>query len=584
MTTTTKTTTTTTTGTHDVRRASSTSPSDGHYGRVFSLSFSPAFSDTDDDDDEEEEEEEEEEDEEDVLSSRADDRRRRRPRRRRRRRRKRLLATSGEDDCCRLWRTTTPAVRDDDTRGGGGGGVLLEPKPSGASVLRGHQDAVLKCAFGGRAFRTSSSSGSLRKEEDDNNNNNNNNNNNKKEEEEFLLATGSSNGEVFVWAVSGKRRKNEASSERVLAKFNANAAQSEGSMRENNDDEKDDDAEDKEENEVYGLTFLGCKDEYLIIATDAELIGVEVVTGTSENGALSVELKEITRTRLRFSLKTSDENIRGRNKFDFAYAFAMDAYATNNSDNRMGDKHIMSVGYSNGTMRMYCFDAKAREFYIVGENASVFDSGEGGEGIRKNMACTSLIFVNPAAENEYEQFPNVLMCNRFGLLAMSDVKNWIEQTKPRMNLQTDFALAHSIADVGNGFVACCGRMKEDNVNGVALFDAFDVQRGSIFLNASEMMGEHASMYPLLCVGGFAEDVTVSADDDNEDDVTNRQIRITVVAAGGMPAKLVAEKFSNRTNVKSIGFSLGNMKVGGKRDDEEEKNTKTSRIYAWEFII
>ena len=534
---------------------------------MFSLSFSPAFSDTE----EEEEEEEEENDDDDVLSSRAD---------RRRRRRRRLLATSGEDDCCRLWRTT---ARDE--------GGVLEPKPSGASVLRGHQDAVLKCAFGGRAFRTSSS-GSLRKEEDDNsnNNNNNNNNNNKKkkeeeeEEEEFLLATGSSNGEVFVWAVSGKRRKNEASSERVLAKFNANAAQSEGSMRENNDDEKDDDAEDKEENEVYGLTFLGCKDEYLIIATDAELIGVEVVTGTSENGALSVELKEITRTRLRFSLKTSDENIRGRNKFDFAYAFAMDAYATNNSDNRMGDKHIMSVGYSNGTMRMYCFDAKAREFYIVGENASVFDSGEGGEGIRKNMACTSLIFVNPAAENEYEQFPNVLMCNRFGLLAMSDVKNWIEQTKPRMNLQTDFALAHSIADVGNGFVACCGRMKEDNVNGVALFDAFDVQRGSIFLNASEMMGEHASMYPLLCVGGFAEDVTVSADDDNEDDITNRQIRITVVAAGGMPAKLVAEKFSNRTNVKSIGFSLGNMKVGGKRDDEEEKNTKTSRIYAWEFIV
>ena len=92
----------------------------------------------------------------------------------------------------------------------------------------------------------------------------------------------------------------------------------------------------------------------------------------------------------------------------------MDAYATN-SDNRMGDKHIMSVGYSSRTMRMYCFDAVA-EFYIVGENASVFDSGEGGEGIRKNMACTSLIFVNPAAENEYEQFPNVLMCNRFGLL------------------------------------------------------------------------------------------------------------------------------------------------------------------------
>ena len=528
---------------------------------MFSLSFSPAFSDT-----EEEEEENDDEDDDDVLSSRAD------RRRRRRRRRRRLLATSGEDDCCRLWRTT---ARDE--------GGVLEPKPSGASVLRGHQDAVLKCAFGGRAFRTSS--GGPRNEEDDNNNNKEEE---EEEEEEFLLATGSSNGEVFVWAVSGKRRKNEASSERVLAKFNANAAQSKGPMRENNDDDDDDDkddAEDKEDNEVYGLTFLGCKDEYLIIATDAELIGVEVVTGASKNGALSVELKEITRTRLRFSLKTNDENIRGRNKFDFAYAFAMDAYATNNSDNRMGDKHIMSVGYSNGTMRMYCFDAKAREFYIVGENASVFDSGgEGGEGIRKNMACTSLIFVNPAAENEYEQFPNVLMCNRFGLLAMSDVKNWIEQTKPRMNLQTDFALAHSIADVGNGFVACCGRMKEDNVNGVALFDAFDVQRGSIFLNASEMMGEHASMYPLLCVGGFAEDVTVSADDDDEDDVTNRQIRITVVAAGGMPAKLVAEKFSNRTNVKSIGFSLGNMKVGGKRDDVEEKNTKTSRIYAWDFII
>ena len=45
-----------------------------------------------------------------------------------------------------------------------------------------------------------------------------------------------------------------------------------------------------------------------------------------------------------------------------------------------------------------------------------------------------------------------------------------------------------------------------------------------------------------------------------------------------------EKLLVRTNVKSIGFSLGNMKVGGKLDDEEEKNTKTSRIYAWEFII
>ena len=262
----------------------------------------------------------------------------------------------------------------------------------------------------------------------------------------------------------------------------------------------------------------------------------------------------------------------------------MDAYATNNSDNRMGDKHIMSVGYSNGTMRMYRFDAKAREFYIVGENASVFDSGgEGGEGIRKNMACTSLIFVNPAAENEYEQFPNVLMCNRFGLLTMSDAENWIEQTKPRMNLQTDFSLTHSIADVGNGFVACCGRMKEDNVNGVSLFDAFDVQRIDI-LERERDDGRARFHVSFVVRGRFAEDVTVSADDDDEDDVTNRQIRITVVAAGRDARKLVAEKFSNRTNVKSIGFSLGNMKVGGKRDDVEEKNTKTSRIYAWEFII
>ena len=42
-------------------------------------------------------------------------------------------------------------------------------------------------------------------------------------------------------------------------------------------------------------------------------------------------------------------------------------------------------------------------------------------------------------------------------------------------------------------------------------------------------------------------------------------------------------FSNRTNAKSLGFSLAKMKVGGKRDGEEE-NTKTSRVYAWDFII
>ena len=300
-------------------------------------------------------------------------------------------------------------------------------------------------------------------------------------------------------------------------------------------------------------------------------------------GESSVELKEIARTPLGFSL---NENVGdgggGQGKFDIAYAFAMDAYATRSRSrvdtDTMGNKHILSVGYSNGTMRMYCFDAKAREFYLVGENASVFDDNNGTG--RKNMACTSLTFVYPAVENELEQFPNVVMCNRFGDLVMSDAKNWIERSKPRLNVQTDFALTHAVADVGNGFVACCGRMKERNVNGVALFDAFDVQRGSMFLNASEMMGEHASKYPLLCVGGFAEDVEEEEEEMVED--STRRTRITVVAAGGMPAKLVNENFSNRSNAKSLGFSLAKMKVGGKRDGEEE-NTKTSRVYAWDFI-
>jgi CO dehydrogenase/acetyl-CoA synthase epsilon subunit len=102
----------------------------------------------------------------------------------------------------------------------------------------------------------------------------------------------------------------------------------------------------------------------------------------------------------------------------------------------------------------------------------------------------------------------------------------------------------------------------------------------MFLNASEMMGEHASKYPLLCVGGFAEDVEEEKEEMVED--STRRTRITVVAAGGMPAKLVNENFSNRSNAKSLGFSLAKMKVGGKRDGEEE-NTKTSRVYAWDFI-
>jgi hypothetical protein len=183
---------------------------------------------------------------------------------------------------------------------------------------------------------------------------------------------------------------------------------------------------------------------------------------------------------------------------------------------------------------------------------------------------------------EVEQFPNVVLCNRFGVLAMSDAKNWIEKTKPRMNMQTDFALTHAIADVGNGFVACCGRMKEHYENGVALFDAFDVQRGSMFLNASEMMGEHASKYPLLCVGGFAEDV-VEEEAEEEEEESNRRTRITVVAAGGMPAKLVNENFSSRNNAKSLGFSLAKLKVGVGVGKAEE-DTKTSRLYAWNFVI
>ena len=459
--------------------------------------------------------------------------------------------------------------------------VKVEPKPFGLSVLRGHSDAVLKCAFG--------LSHTFGDDDDDDEK--------CSSSSSFALATGSSNGEVFVWRVvttsgSGKSKSGKGENgDRLMAKFNANRKRAEYGISNEDDLVEDafdgkDDEKDNDNNEVYGLKFLGGKDEYLVIATDAELIGVEVTRRSlneKNGGESSVELKEIARTPLGFSL---NENVGdgggGQGKFDIAYAFAMDAYATRSRSrvdtDTMGNKHILSVGYSNGTMRMYCFDAKAREFYLVGENASVFDDNNGTG--RKNMACTSLTFVYPAVENELEQFPNVVMCNRFGDLVMSDAKNWIERSKPRLNVQTDFALTHAVADVGNGFVACCGRMKERNVNGVAVFDAFDVQRGSMFLNASEMMGEHASKYPLLCVGGFAEDVEEEEEEMVED--STRRTRITVVAAGGMPAKLVNENFSNRSNAKSLGFSLAKMKVGGKRDGEEE-NTKTSRVYAWDFI-
>jgi hypothetical protein len=102
----------------------------------------------------------------------------------------------------------------------------------------------------------------------------------------------------------------------------------------------------------------------------------------------------------------------------------------------------------------------------------------------------------------------------------------------------------------------------------------------MFLNASEMMGEHASKYPLLCVGGFAEDVV---EEEAEAEESNIRTRITVVAAGGMPAKLVNENFSSRNNAKSLGFSLAKLKVGVGVGKAEE-DTKTSRLYAWNFVI
>ena len=547
----------------------------GHYGRVFSLSFSPPFLDDFKEDEEEEEVHAQQNPLTEMRTTRTTPKKKKK---KKKRRRKRFLATSGEDDCVRLWvvHASSSEEEEEEQRSA----LKVERKPFGLSVLRGHSDAVLKCAFGlSRTFgddddddeKCSSSSS-------------------------FALATGSSNGEVFVWRVvttsgSGKSGGKGENGDRLMAKFNANRKRAEYGISNEDDLVEDafdgkDDEKDNDNNEVYGLKFLGGKDEYLVIATDAELIGVEVTRRSlneKNGGESSVELKEIARTPLGFSL---NENVGdgggGQGKFDIAYAFAMDAYATRSRSrvdtDTMGNKHILSVGYSNGTMRMYCFDAKAREFYLVGENASVFDDNNGTG--RKNMACTSLTFVYPAVENELEQFPNVVMCNRFGDLVMSDAKNWIERSKPRLNVQTDFALTHAVADVGNGFVACCGRMKERNVNGVAVFDAFDVQRGSMFLNASEMMGEHASKYPLLCVGGFAEDVEEEKEEMVED--STRRTRITVVAAGGMPAKLVNENFSNRSNAKSLGFSLAKMKVGGKRDGEEE-NTKTSRVYAWDFI-
>ena len=553
-------------------KQSSSSGGTGHYGRVFSMSFSPAFYIDDDFADEEKES--------NPLTTTTPTPTKATTRFGKAKRRRRLLATSGEDDCCRLWTTTEwchsgdcddEKEEEEEQQQQQQQQVLLEPKPYGLSVLRGHSDAVLKCAFG--------ASGSARVNDGEKS---------CSRLSSFVLATGSSNGEVFLWRVvrqSGKEKDGEGG-DGLLAKFDANRRRG-GEIGARADGGGGEEEDNNNNNEVYGLKFLGARDQYLVIATDAELIGVEVTRNVSEDGSSSVgELKEIARAPIGFALNESEGDANSqRGKFDIAYAFAMDAYAMNSrcsnstSDDKMGDKHILSVGYSNGTMRMYCFDAKAREFYLVGENASVFDDTNSSTG-RLNMACTSLTFVNPAVGMELEQFPNVVLCNRFGVLAMSDAKNWIEKTKPRMNMQTDFALTHAMADVGNGFVACCGRMKEHNRNGVALFDAFDVQRGSMFLNASEMMGEHASKYPLLCVGGFAEDVV---EEEAEAEESNIRTRITVVAAGGMPAKLVNENFSSRNNAKSLGFSLAKLKVGVGVGKAEE-DTKTSRLYVWNFVI
>ena len=153
-----------------------------------------------------------------------------------------------------------------------------------------------------------------------------------------------------------------------------------------------------------------------------------------------------------------------------------------------------------------------------------------------------------------------------------------------MNLQTDFALAHSITDVGNRFVACCGRMKEDNVNGVALFDVRCAERINILERGKRDDGRNALPCILCCAWEVLRKMLPLAQT-----MTTRMILLIIKSnhrsrCGRDARKSGRESSRIEPAMKSIGFSLGNMKVGGKRDDEEEKNTKTSRIYAWEFII
>lgn len=531
----------------------------GHYGRVFCLSFSPP-----------------------SLSSRH----RAIPERRDQTTTKttekeeititRILASAGEDDCCRLWTRDIMKESEDELISKGKNftrktRTIFKAK-SDLATLRGHTDAILKCEFGEKQHhndgrrrnecKTVSNDG----EED-------------REERYFALATGSANGEVFVWdiSISGEGDGTKLVG-RFLAKTKRGRKDGLGDSVINEDYRTDDDnsnnIEDEDNNnnsnEVYGLKFLD-DDRYLVVATDTELIALSTVGVFGEEGNVVKNLEVITRIPLSFTLVDGD-NTAKKDKFEMAYAFTMDAYKGGSSSAaRLSNKHVIGVGYSNGTMRMYCFDVNESAFYLVGENESVFDNDYEIGRNRKNLACTSLAFINPTIENENEEIPKVLLCNRFGVVAMTDTKNWIEKTHPRTNIQTDFALTHSLSDVGNGIVAMCGRIKSNNEDGIAIFDAYDVQR-CMFLSANDSMGANASMHPLLCVSGYAE----------EDIENENKVKLTIVAAGGVPAKLVSESLSNKSNVKSLGFSLAKMM--NEKDEGDGGNERTSPLYVWEISI
>ena len=227
----------------------------GHYGRVFSLSFSPPFIDDDDDfHDDFKEDEEEVNAQQNPLPEMRTTTTPKKKKKMKKRRRKRFLATSGEDDCVRLWVVHASSSEEEEQRSA----LKVEPKPFGLSVLRGHSDAVLKCAFG--------LSHTFDDDDDDEKCCEN--------KSSFALATGSSNGEVFVWRVvtasgSGQSKSGKGENEegdRLMAKFNANRKRAEGISNEDDlvEDAFDgkDDEKDNDNNEVYGLKFLGGKDEY----------------------------------------------------------------------------------------------------------------------------------------------------------------------------------------------------------------------------------------------------------------------------------------------------------------------------------